>query len=72
MSYEVLEKLPAISNPCDKNTIRARIAAATEKMENPEIKYIDIVHYDQLHLKARKKPNVSSNSLRLFIKANYR
>jgi hypothetical protein len=52
VSYEVLEKASSYFYPCDKDTIRARIAAATDKMEIPEIKDIQIVHYDEQHPKA--------------------
>ena len=52
VSYEVLEKASSYFYPCDKDTIRTRIAAATDKMEIPEIKDIQIVHYDEQHPKA--------------------
>lgn len=40
VSYEILEKVSVYFYPCDKDTIRTRIAAATDKMEIPEVKYI--------------------------------
>jgi len=52
VSYEVLEKASSYFYPCDKDTIRTMVAVATENMKIPEIKDIQIVHYDEQHPKA--------------------
>ena len=62
VSYEVIEKASSYFYPCDKDTIHTMVSDATEKMEIPEIKDIQIVHYDEPTSKGRKKPNVSANS----------
>ena len=52
VSYEVIEKASSYFYPCDKDTIRTMVSDATEMMEIPEIKDIQIVHYDEQHPKA--------------------
>ncbi|MHC1686515.1 MAG: ISNCY family transposase [Methanothrix sp.] len=52
VSYEVIEKASSYFYPCDKDTIHTMVSDATEKMEIPEIKDIQIVHYDEQHPKA--------------------
>jgi hypothetical protein len=52
VSYELIEEIMSFIYPRDKDTIRNIVQSAIEVQEVPDVKNIQIVHYDEQHPKA--------------------
>jgi len=51
-SYELIEEIMSFIYPRDKDTIRNIVQSAIEEQKVPDVKNIQIVHYDEQHPKA--------------------
>lgn len=52
VSYELIEEIMSFIYPRDKDTIRNIVQSAIEEQKVPDVKNIQIVHYDEQHPKA--------------------